>query len=254
MKSNQLSSDFSQVRPEYVPLEPFLEEQIAWCPPAKSAEDTTLFLITRTGSEEPKILKLQNGQVTQMTVKELPFESTIAPKKKSLLSLFRPNSLLTGAGYLVAVLLLAFVVSVNVGYMQARVVLTNSMSGTFEPGDVVVAAPWIEPAIDDIAIYQARDFQGEVRAEFVHRIVSGNTEAGFEFKGDNNAQKDSLVVQTEDIRGVVLFWVPNAGSIMTPQNILMGFGVVMFLYFGIGYLRDEIMERKMLRKLRRQGQ
>jgi signal peptidase I len=243
----------TSIRPEYIPLGPFLEEQIAWCPPSKSSEDTTLFLITRTGSEEPKILKLQNGQVTQMTVKDLPFESTIAPKKKSLLSILRPTSLLTGAGYLVAVLILAFVVSVNVGYMQARVVLTNSMSGTFEPGDVVVAAPWIEPAIGDIAIYQARDFQGKFRAEFVHRIVSGNTEAGFEFKGDNNAQKDALVVQTEDIRGVVLFWVPNAGSIMTPQNILMGFGVLMFLYFGIGYLRDEIMERRMLRKLRRQG-
>ena len=243
----------NELRPEYIPLEPFLEEQIAWCPPSKSAEDTTLFLITRTGSEEPKILKLQNGQVTPLTVKELPFESSIAPKKKSLLALLRPTSLLSGVGYLVAVLLLAFVVSVNVGYMQARVVLTDSMSGTFEPGDVVVAAPWIEPAVDDIAIYQARDFQGEVRAEFVHRIVSGSTEAGFEFKGDNNAQKDALVVQTEDIRGVVLFWIPNAGSIMTPQNLLMGFGVVMFLYFGIGYIRDELMERKLRRKLRRQG-
>jgi signal peptidase I len=249
-----MSSVENSFRPEYIPLEPLLEEQIAWCPPSKSAEDTTLFLITRTGSEEPKILKLQNGTVTPITVKDLPFESSITPKKKSLLSLFRPTSLLTGVGYLVAVSLLAFVVSVNVGYMQARVVLTNSMSGTFEPGDVVVAAPWIEPAIDDIAIYQARDFKGDVRAEFVHRIISGNTDVGFEFKGDNNAQKDALVVQTDDIRGVVLFWIPNAGSIMTPQNLLMGFGVVMFLYFGVGYLRDEIMERKMLRKLRRQGQ
>ena len=252
--SNSLSPSASSIRPEYIPLEPFLEEQIAWCPPTTSSEDTTLFLITRTGSEEPKILKLQNGQVTQLTVKELPFESTIAPKKKSLLSRLRPTSVLTGIGYMIAVLLLAFVVSVNVGYMQARVVLTNSMSGTIEPGDVVVAAPWIEPAVDDIAIYQARDFEGTVRAEFVHRIIAGNTGTGFEFKGDNNPEKDVLVVQTEDIKGVVLFWIPNAGSIMTPQNLLMGFGVVMFLYFGVGYIRDEIAERKMLRRLRRQGQ
>ena len=247
-------SDSDAIRPEYIPLEPFLEEQIAWCPPTTQSEDTTLFLITRTGSEEPKILKLQNGQVTQIAVKELPFESTIAPKKKSLLSRIRPTGVLTGIGYALAVVLLAFVVSVNVGYMQARVVLTNSMSGTFEPGDVVVAAPWIEPAVDDIAIYQARDFQGAVRAEFVHRIISGDTAKGFEFKGDNNPRKDVIVVPRDDIRGVVLFWIPNAGTIMTPQNLLMGFGVVMFLYFGIGYIRDEIMERKMLRKLRRQGQ
>ena len=102
--SELVNSTASSIRPEYVPLEPFLEEQIAWCPPAKSATDTTLFLITRTGTEEPKILKLTNGQVTQLTVKELPFESTIAPKKKSLLARIRPTSVLTGIGYMVAVL------------------------------------------------------------------------------------------------------------------------------------------------------
>ena len=149
---------------------------------------------------------------------------------------------------------MAFVLSVNVGYMQARVVLTNSMSGTFEPGDVVVAAPWIEPTVNDIAIYQARDFEGTVRAEFVHRIISGNSETGFEFKGDNNEVKDPLVVAQEDIRGVVLFSIPNAGTIMKPQNLLMGFAVGMFIYFGAGYIRDEIVERKMMRRLRRQGQ
>jgi signal peptidase I len=253
MNSFQAQSPAS-IRPEYIPLEPFLEEQIAWCPPTTQSEDTTLFLITRTGSEEAKILKLQNGQVTPVTIKELPFESTIAPRKKSLLARIRPTSVLTGIGYMVAVLLLAFVLSVNVGYMQARVVLTNSMSGTIEPGDVVVAAPWIEPAVDDIAIYQARDFQGTIRAEFVHRIISGTSETGFEFKGDNNESKDALVVAKEDIRGVVLFWIPNAGTMMKPQNLLMGFAVGMFIYFGIGYIRDEISERKMLRRLRRQGQ
>lgn len=242
------------LRPEYVPLEPFLEEQIAWCPPAQAAEDTTLFLISRTGNEEPKILKLHNGQVEQITVKQLPFDSTIAPKKKSLLSKIRPTGVLTSIGYAVVVLMMAFVLSVNVGYMQARVVLTNSMSGTIEPGDVVVAAPWIEPKVDDIAIYQARDFQGQIRAEFVHRVISGSVAEGFEFKGDNNAEKDALVVQKEDIRGVVLFWIPNAGTLLSPQNLLMGFSVLMFLYFAYGYIRDEIMERKLVRKLRRQGQ
>jgi signal peptidase I len=247
------STDSRSIRPEYIPLEPFLEEQIAWCPPTTKSEDTTLFVILRTGTEEPKILKLHNGQVTKLTAKELPFESTVAPKKKSLLSRIRPVGFLTGIGYAAVVLLMAFVLSVNVGYMQARVVLTNSMSGTFEPGDVVVAAPWIEPKVDDIAIYQAKDFQGNVRAEFVHRIISGNAQTGFEFKGDNNPEKDLIVVAKKEIQGVVLFWIPNAGTIFNPQNLLMGFAVVMFIYFGIGYIRDEIAERKMLRRLRRSG-
>jgi signal peptidase I len=252
MNSSQ-SGNISSLRPEYVPLEPFLEEQIAWCPPAKSAADTTLFLITRTGTEEPKILKLTNGVVTTISAKQLPFESTVAPVKKSWLAKLSPSSLLTSIGYAAVAVLVAFVLSVNVGYIQARVVLTNSMSGTFEPGDVVVAVPWVEPAVDDIAIYQARDFEGVVRAEFVHRIISGSAEAGFEFKGDNNESKDALVVPVEDIRGTVAFWIPGAGTIMKPQNLLMGFSVIVFLYLAGGYIRDEILERRMLRKLKEQG-
>jgi len=251
--SEVYGASHSSIRPEYIPLEPFLEEQIAWCPPTAKAEDTTLFVVLRTGTDEPKILKLHNGQVSKLTAKELPFESTVAPKKKTLLSLVRPTSVLTGIGYIFAILLLAFIVSVNAGYMQVRVVLTNSMSGTIEAGDVVVAVPWIEPEVDNIAIYQARDFQGTVRAEFVHRIISGNTKTGFEFKGDNNESKDPLVVSKEDIRGVVMFWIPNAGTIMKPQTLLVGFAAGMFIYFGVGYLRDEIAEHKILRRLRRQG-
>ena len=251
--SELVNSTASSIRPEYVPLEPFLEEQIAWCPPAKSAADTTLFLITRTGTEEPKILKLTNGVVTTISAKQLPFESTVAPVKKSWLAKLSPSSLLTSIGYAAVAVLVAFVLSVNVGYIQARVVLTNSMSGTFEPGDVVVAVPWVEPKVDDIAIYQARDFEGVVRAEFVHRIVSGSAEAGFEFKGDNNESKDALVVPVEDIRGTVAFWIPGAGTIMKPQNLLMGFSVIVFLYLAGGYIRDEILERRMLRKLKEQG-
>jgi len=252
MNSSQ-SGNISSLRPEYVPLEPFLEEQIAWCPPAKSAADTTLFLITRTGTEEPKILKLTNGVVTTISAKQLPFESTVAPVKKSWLARLSPSSVLTSIGYAAVAVLVAFVLSVNVGYIQARVVLTNSMSGTFEPGDVVVAVPWVEPKVDDIAIYQARDFKGVVRAEFVHRIISGSAEAGFEFKGDNNESKDALVVPVEDIRGTVAFWIPGAGTIMKPQNLLMGFSVIVFLYLAGGYIRDEILERRMLRKLKEQS-
>ena len=251
--SNFRTGNIDSLRPEYIPLEPFLEEQIAWCPPAKSAADTTLFLITRTGTEEPKILKLTNGVVTTISAKQLPFESTVAPVKKSWLAKLRPSSVFTSIGYAAVAVLIAFVLSVNVGYIQARVVLTNSMSGTFEPGDVVVAVPWVEPAVDDIAIYQARDFEGVVRAEFVHRIISGSAEAGFEFKGDNNESKDALVVPVEDIRGTVAFWIPGAGTIMKPQNLLMGFSVIVFLYLAGGYIRDEILERRMLRKLKEQG-
>jgi signal peptidase I len=236
--------------PEYIPLEPFIGEQISWCPPAKSPADTTLILITRTGAEEPKMLKIQSGEVTSMSPRQLPFESTVAPAKKPVFAGGFPRGILASIGYAVVAVLVAFVLSVNTGYIQARVVLTNSMSGTIEPGDLVVAVPWVEPAVDEIAIYQARDFEGVVRAEFVHRIISGSAEAGFEFKGDNNPEKDVLVVPIEDIQGTVLFWIPGVGAIIKPQNLLIGFSVLVFLYLAGGYVRGEILERRAARKLR----
>jgi hypothetical protein len=33
----------------------------------------------------------------------------------------------------------------------------------------------------------------------------------------------------------------------------MGFSVIVFLYLAGGYIRDEILERRMLRKLKEQG-
>jgi signal peptidase len=118
------------------------------------------------------------------------------------------------------------------------------MSGTFEPGDVVVTANWLEPKVNDIAIYQARDFDGTIRAEFVHRIISGTATTAFEFKGDANPDKDVLPVPSEDIVGVVLFWMPSIGTLLNPKNLLALFSIGIFVYFAAGYIRDELLERK----------
>lgn len=240
------SSVLASIRPEYIPLESHLAEPIAWCPPASTAEDTTLFVIVKSGTADPKILRLVNGKVSNISIRKLPFVSAIAPKPKTILDRLKPTKIATGVAYSFAVLILIFVALVSANLMSARTVLTNSMSGTFEPGDVVVTANWIEPEVDDIAIYRARDFEGNVRSEFVHRIISGNEATQFVFKGDNNKSKDPLPVSREDIVGVVLFWMPNLGAILNPKNLLALFSLGIFVYFGAGYLRDEYLERKLL--------
>lgn len=251
MSTTQSKSVLSSVRPEYVPLESHLAEPIAWCPPPKSEEDTTLFVIVKSGTNEPKILKLVDGKVSTVSARKLPFTSAIAPKPKRLVDYFKPTSVLTGLAYAASVLVVAFILAVSANVMSARVVLTSSMTGTFEPGDVVVTANWLEPKVNDIAIYQARDFQGAARAEFVHRIISGSTTTEFEFKGDANPEKDVLPVPRADIVGVVLFWVPSIGTLLNPKNLLALFSIGLFIYFAVGYVRDEILERKHFK--RKQG-
>ena len=247
MKANK-GSVLSSIRPEYVPLESFVAEPIAWCPPTVSEEDTTLYVVVKSGSEAPRIVKLVNGKATVVKAKHLPYTSAIAPKPRTLISYIKPTKVLTTIAYAVGVLLLAFGIAVNTNLMSARVVLTNSMSGTFEPGDVVIAANWLEPKVHDIAIYKARDLQGKQITEFSHRIISGDANAGFTFKGDHNPLPDTQLVQKNDVIGVVLFWIPSLGNMLNPKSLLaiVGFGV--FIYFAYGYLRDEIMERRLLKR------
>jgi signal peptidase I len=244
----QSKSVLSSVRPEYVPLESHLAEPIAWCPPPKSEEDTTLFVIVKSASNAPRILKLVDGKVITVSARKLPFVSAIAPKPKRLIDYVTVKSVLTTFAYAAATVVLAFVLAVSTNLMSARVVLTGSMSGTIEAGDVVVAAHWLEPKVNDIAIYQARDFEGVGRAEFVHRIIGGSPETAFVFKGDANPEKDVLPVPKKDIVGVVLFYIPSIGTLLNPKTLLAIFSIGIFIYFAAGYIRDELLERKYFRR------
>lgn len=246
--SSAVKSVLTTVRPEYVPLDDYVSEPLAWCPPTTQVEDSTLYVIVRSGNQAPKILKLSNGRVAKVSAKKLPFTSAIAPKPKRIIDYIKPATILTSFAYAASVLVFAFILAVSTNMMSARVVLTSSMSGTFEPGDVVVTANWVEPKLNDIAIYQARDFEGTARAEFVHRIIGGSAETQFEFKGDNNPEKDVLPVSKDDIVGVVLFWMPSVGTLLNPKNLLAIFSLGIFVYFAVGYVRDELLERKYFKR------
>jgi hypothetical protein len=90
----------------------------------------------------------------------------------------------TVATYLFAALLLTFSAASVTGYVKARVVLTNSMEPTINPGDIVITAnsERVVPQIGSIIAYQARQFNGTPVGVFTHRIVGGSALDGWLMK------------------------------------------------------------------------
>jgi signal peptidase I len=118
-------------------------------------------------------------------------------------------------------LVAAIVAMLAFGAIQIRTILTGSMVPFLKPGDIVVAAApqWDAPAIGKVAIYQARDLQGNAVSHWAHRIVGGNATDGFIFKGDANPAPDLNHPKLNDIDGVMLFKVPAMGKYLNPYTV-----------------------------------
>lgn len=246
--TQQMSSSPSTIRPEYVPLDRLVDEEISWSPPTVNSEETTVFVLVKQGSSPAKVVRLSEGRAEVISSKDVPFRSPLIQNNKGLLSLALAMKAFSMLGYLTLTVVIGFMLAVNLNWVQARVVLTDSMSGTFERGDLVVTAPWFEPEIGKIAIFQARDLEGQARAEFVHRIISGDSVSGFQFKGDNNEEPDLGLVSNSDIRGVVWFFIPGVGQVMQPQVLIALFSGGLFIYLVVGWVKDEIFERLIVRR------
>lgn len=153
-----------------------------------------------------------------------------------------PGGVLTFFAYLGAAALLAISGLIFSGQVGARVVLTNSMAPTINPGDLVVTANWQKPRVGQIAIYQAKDFHGKVRAEYVHRVVAGSADTEYTFRGDNNASNDVLPVKASAVIGVVAATIPNANIFLHPLvlgSIFVGFVLIYFLAAFIRHRRNQ---------------
>ena len=80
--------------------------------------------------------------------------------------------------YVISALTLAIVAANLFGLISLRIVQTTSMQGTIEVGDLVVSQNWLKPAVGDIAVYKATDFQGVAQAMVVHRVIAGDEAGG----------------------------------------------------------------------------
>jgi signal peptidase I len=133
-----------------------------------------------------------------------------------------------------------FLLSSLTGLVQMRVILTGSMQPAINPGDLVIAAStkFVEPQVGKVVLYSARDLDGKPVTVWAHRIISGNSKAGFTIKGDANNQADIGLVPVKDIQSVVLTRVPNAGYLFNIYSILLISAGVLLISWTLGKRRE----------------
>lgn len=120
-------------------------------------------------------------------------------------------------------------------------VLTGSMSGTYEPGSVVVVRPVVVEALDigDVITFQERSGDPTL---VTHRIVSiafaGDGTRRFVTQGDANGAPDPAPVTAAQVRGEVWYSVPLAGHVATALDaahrevVLRGVAALLLVYGG----------------------
>jgi signal peptidase I len=135
------------------------------------------------------------------------------------------------SGWALVSIMIAFAGVSTLGLVDARVVLTESMSPSINAGDVVIATPPDRktPQIGDVVVYTGKKFDGTEVAPFAHRVIGGDSVSGFVVKGDNNPSPDVQKPKVADIEAVVLFTIPLLGKLLSPQVLILllvaGFGI-----------------------------
>ena len=145
----------------------------------------------------------------------------------------------TVATYLFAALLLTFSAASVTGYVKARVVLTNSMEPTINPGDIVITAnsERVVPQVGSISAYQARQFSGAPVGVFTHRIIGGNALDGWLMKGDNNPSPDLQKPKGADVLGTVIWTIPKLGLLFNRRLLFTLIPLLVGAWFVIDTLK-----------------
>lgn len=190
------------------------------------------------------------GEQTVLVTSEKSFESRArhfvqAPKERivkgSDLIRSRAIKVTKGLGFVVLTVMLTFSLLSFAGIVKARIVLTESMQPTINPGDIVISLNpnRMPPKVGDVVTYTARRFDGSAVASFTHRIISGDAKTGFVVKGDNNPAPDTQKPKLKDISGVVFYVVPLIGKLLTPRGLLVLVPSIFGLWLILDSLRNE---------------
>ncbi len=135
---------------------------------------------------------------------------------------------------------LALIVVPKVAGATPLTVLSGSMTGTYEIGDVVIVKP-VEPdelAIGDVITFQA---QSDDPTLTTHRIVGlafGSEGTEFVTQGDANNAADLSPIKPAQVRGEVWYSVPLVGYVSVwlaggwLRNVVDLFAVGLLLYGG----------------------
>lgn len=87
-------------------------------------------------------------------------------------------------------------------------VASDSMAPRIRAGDVVIAAPTIEPRIGRVLLVEDPDRPERLR---LHRLVEIDPDGSLVLRGDANAAVDSTPVESDAVRGVAMLRVPWVG-------------------------------------------
>lgn len=192
----------------------------------------------------------EKGEQTVLVTSEKTFESKArhfvqAPKERVVqgsdkfkIQIARGIKLV---GYAFITVMLTFSVLSFAGITKARIVLTESMQPTINPGDIVLSLnpERLPPKVGDILTYTGRRYDGTAVASFTHRVMSGDAQNGFVMKGDNNPAPDTQKPTLADISGVVFYTIPMVGKLLTPRGLLVLVPSIFGLWLVIDALRNE---------------
>ena len=196
-------------------------------------------LITVSSAEGTKTVLITPESIVETSPKhfvETPKERVVSGTERWMKKVGRYSTVAT---YLFAALLLTFSAASVTGYVKARVVLTNSMEPTINPGDIVITADSnrVVPQIGSIIAYQARQFNGTPVGVFTHRIVGGNALDGWLMKGDNNPSPDIQKPKGADILGTVILTIPKLGLLFNRRLLFTLIPLLVGLWFVIDTLK-----------------
>jgi signal peptidase I len=119
-------------------------------------------------------------------------------------------------------------------------ILSNSMQPTFDAGDIILINVDKEPAVNDVITYKHPD--GVLVTHRAINMIEKDGKNLFESKGDNNEQKDSLLVSEENILGVQTTVIPYAGYVAKFAAGPVGFFLLVAVPL-LAYLIIEIFQR-----------
>jgi signal peptidase I len=130
---------------------------------------------------------------------------------------------------LAAIILMAAIGTWAIGTERVSYVVTNgiSMQPLYHAGDLVVVVK-----ADSYETGQIAAYHGARGLKVLHRIVGGDPDSGFIFKGDNNPNNDRQRPTADQMIGRAVLHIPQGGTWLRPMFSPSMLGMLGFLVFG----------------------
>jgi signal peptidase len=212
--------------------------RIQFEPPAESPGSTTAsadlrceVLVTNPDGSM-QAFETVSDRVVEVAPSSLDAQFVMADAARNLRSRRVRTAITSTLGWFAFAGVLAVLIAVMTGFMQLRVISSGSMAGTYEIGDVVVVLgqDTIEPTTGDVIVFHYYNTnRSEIVGEFCHRIIGGTATAGFQTKGDANAEPDISPVLKDDVIGVVVVHIPNLGWALQPQWLIAALTILVII-------------------------